>query len=244
MSILFASDVHVGAQTARATQAFLKFLGGPSHNAEAVYLLGDVFDAWLGDDDMRPPHPEVVQAISALVRAGTAVYATHGNHDFLLGAAFIETTGVILLPEVSTLNLGENATVLCHGDELCTDDVTYQQYRQYTRDAGNQQKFLSLSLAERGQEAMRLRQASQQATAEKAEDIMDVNAEAVTAILREHQSTWLIHGHTHRPADHTLAVDARPCARFVLGNWHVEESILEWNGQALSRTTVEELGGR
>jgi UDP-2,3-diacylglucosamine hydrolase len=244
MSILFVSDVHVGAQTARATQAFLEFVRGPAHDAQAVYLLGDVFDAWLGDDDLRPPHPHVAHALAALVQGGTQVNAVHGNHDFLLGSAFMEATGANLLPEVSTLMLGEHYTVLCHGDELCTDDLKYQRYRQYTRDGANQQQFLALSLAERGQEAMRLRQASAQATAEKAENIMDVNAEAVAALLRQHGGSWLIHGHTHRPADHALTVDGRECARFVLGNWHEHESILEWNGQALVRTTVDALKGR
>lgn len=241
MSTLFVSDVHVGANTPRATQAFIEFLHGPARAAQTLYLLGDVFDAWLGDDDVRPPHPEVARALGALVQSGTAVNAVHGNHDFLLGPAFADATGVTLLPEVTTVMLGEHRTVLCHGDELCTDDVAYQQFRQFTRDPGNQQRFVALSLPERGAEAMRMRAASNQATAEKAEDIMDVNNDAVAQLLRRHDARWLIHGHTHRPADHELNLDGRTCARFVLGNWHERESILSWDGEQLVRTTAAQL---
>jgi UDP-2,3-diacylglucosamine hydrolase len=238
MNALFASDAHVGALNARATAAFIDFLSSVAPQADQLYLLGDIFDAWLGDDDLRAPHDAVIAALATLEAQQTRVFCTHGNHDFLLGEDFARAARVTLLPEVSMLTLGKQNVLLCHGDELCTDDVEYQAFRSYARAPSNQQAFLSLSMPERMQEALKLKAQSKHAVQLKAHDIMDVNVDAVESMLRLHQANWMIHGHTHRPADHTHMVDAAPRRRFVLGDWYEQESLLAWTGSELVRTNA------
>ena len=241
MKALFVSDVHNGAATPRATEAFLQFVGSVAKRADTLYILGDLFDAWLGDDDLRPPHHAVIDALGKLADAGTKTFAVHGNHDFLLGQQFAHSANVELLPEISTVMLGPHKTVLCHGDELCTDDVEYQAFRSYARAPGNQQAFLSLDMPARIQQARKLRTQSKQAMQLKADDIMDANVQAVHAMLETHAADWMIHGHTHRPLEHVHDIAGRPCQRFVLGDWYEQESVLLWNDETLSRRSIAEI---
>lgn len=243
MAHVFVADVHAGVRAPRATMAFINFLAAMHSRAETLYLLGDTFDAWLGDDDVRPPHGEVVHALADLAAAGTRIFAGHGNHDFLLGAAFAEQTGSALLPEVHRIDLGGRRVVLCHGDELCIDDTDYQAFRAYSRSPENQRAFLSLSLAERAQEALRLAETSRQAVAHKAHAIMDVNDGAVEEMLIAHDADWLIHGHTHRPKDHVHHIGDRARQRFVLGDWFEQESVLVFADDRLTRVAAAEAAG-
>lgn len=241
MADVFVADVHAGARTPRASEAFLTFLQEVASRAETLYLLGDVFDAWLGDDDLRAPHDAIVEALASVTRAGTHVGIMHGNHDFLLGSQFAEMTGCALMPEIQEIALGGRRVVVCHGDELCTDDAEYQAFRAYSRSPDNQRAFLALSLAERAEQALQLAAASRQAVAHKAHEIMDVNENAVGELISKHDADWLIHGHTHRPKDHVHHVAGRDRHRFVLGDWYEQESVLVFARDTLHRVTANDL---
>tara|TARA_Y100001934_G_scaffold17125_1_gene20360 strand:- start:10925 stop:11665 length:741 start_codon:yes stop_codon:yes gene_type:complete len=243
MRALFLSDVHAGQGTPVCTSAFLALLDNVAPALTHLYLLGDIFDAWLGDDDLRAPHMDILSALKRVTAQGVATGIVHGNHDFLLGAAFTEQTGVAVLPEVSDITLGHRTVTLCHGDELCTDDVEYQAFRRYARDPDNQQRFLSQTLQARAEEAMRLKMASREAMQLKADDIMDVNDGAVRQLISARGTDILIHGHTHRPADHKLSFDNRTAERRVLGDWYEQGQVLLWQDDALVRLTTDELGG-
>jgi UDP-2,3-diacylglucosamine hydrolase len=235
MRALFISDVHAGPAMPACTQALITLLTDTAPRLTHLFLLGDIFDAWLGDDDLRAPHDAVISALRRLTDGGVKTAFVHGNHDFLVGNEFTRQSGVTVLPEISDITLGTQTVTLCHGDELCTDDVEYQAFRGYARDADNQQRFLSQTLAERAEEAMRLRAASQHAMQVKAEDIMDVNEDAVRSLLSSRRTDILIHGHTHRPADHVVDIDGRTATRRVLGDWSGQGEVLLWNNEELLR---------
>lgn len=225
---LFVSDVHLNASRPQRVAAFLDLLRGEARQADALYLLGDVFDEWLGDDDARPPHPEVERGLRELSASGVPVRVMHGNHDFLLGGAFAERTGCALLQEPSVADVYGVPVLLMHGDTLCTDDVEYQRYRAWTRDPDTQRAFLALPLAERAERAAGLRSRSRVLSRLKPADIMDVAPAAVTRVFREHAVRHIVHGHTHRPAIHVPLVDGEPCTRIVLGDWYEQDSMLVW----------------
>ena len=227
--LLFASDVHLSAHRPAAVTAFREFLSGPVRRARRLYLLGDVFDLWLGDDDDRTPHPEVETALAETVSAGVPVDLIRGNHDFLLGDAFAERTGCRLVDEPHVIEVGGERVVLLHGDTLCTRDVEYQAFRRYARDPENQRAFLARPMDERALEAAAIRATSDSRTRLKSEDIMDVTDEEVERLLRECGATRMIHGHTHRPAVHDLDPDAGPSTRIVLGDWYDRGTVLVWD---------------
>jgi UDP-2,3-diacylglucosamine hydrolase len=218
-SALFISDVHVSSKRPLAVAALLDLLDA-ARPLGCVYLLGDVFDQWLGDDDQSDPFPDVERAVAMLTSGGTAVYAQHGNHDFLLGAEFAARTGCVLLNDVVSITLGTESAVIMHGDTLCTEDHEYQAYRAYTRDEGNQAQFLGLTFEERTAIADQLRHKSSELRPLKAADIMDVSDEAVRVAISSHGARWLIHGHTHRPGVHELHIDGKASTRIVLGDWY------------------------
>ena len=218
--LLFVGDVHLAARRPGAVAAFLELLSGPVRRADRLYLLGDVFDLWLGDDDAREPHPKVEAALADTVAAGVPVDLLRGNHDFLLGDAFAERTGCRLVDEPLVIEaMGERA-VLLHGDTLCTRDVEYQAFRRYARDPVNQQSFLARPMEERMREAAALRATSNARTRLMPEDIMDVTDEEVVRALTKRGATRMIHGHTHRPAVHALDLETGPATRIVLGDWY------------------------
>ena len=226
MLTLFASDLHLSPDRPDSLASFVRLARGPARRASALYLLGDVFDQWLGDDDTTPPHPEAEEELRMLCDAGVRVGFTAGNHDFLLGRDFAARTGVTLLDEVTVIDLEGRRTIVTHGDQLCTADTDYQAFRAHTRDRSVQRGFLALPLPERARMAAQLRHRSRELTALKPDDIMDVAPEAVEALLREHRADDLIHGHTHRPATHHLIVDGRDCRRLVLADWYAGDSVL------------------
>ena len=227
---LFLSDLHLSPTRPALVAAFHAFCAGPAREAGGVYLLGDLFDDWIGDDQLREPLPaEVAGALKSVTAAGVAVGVVTGNRDFLLGDAFSKATGATLLSAPLVVNIGGTPTVLLHGDELCTADVGYQRLRRYTYDARWQRRYLALPYALRRGIANWLRNRSRTATSDKAERIMDVELRAVESAFREADVIRMIHGHTHRPARHHLVVDGRECERFVLADWYDRGSYLEFD---------------
>ena len=227
--LLFASDVHLSAHRPAAVAAFSAFLSGPARRADRLYLLGDIFDLWLGDDDHRSPHPEIEAALAETVSAGVPVDLIRGNHDFLLGDEFAERTGCRLADEPLVIELAGERTVLLHGDTLCIRDTEYQAFRRYARDPDNQRAFLARPMEERAREAARIRATSDTRTRLKPEDIMDVTDEEVARVLSECDATRMIHGHTHRPAVHDLALGTGSATRMVLGDWYDRGTVVVWD---------------
>jgi UDP-2,3-diacylglucosamine hydrolase len=237
---MFLSDLHLAPERPAAVAAFEAFCGGPARNAEAVYILGDLFDSWVGDDELGDRFASrVVAAIRGVTQAGVPVYVAHGNRDFLLGERFAAATGAALLPERQLLDLGGTPTLVSHGDELCTGDVAYQQYRARIRDPASQRRLLRLPLFVRRLIARWLRRKSRDATALKPESIMDVDQDAVTAAFRDYSVTRLIHGHTHRPATHLLEIDGRACERVVLADWHDHGHYVEADAAGVRRKEIQ-----
>ncbi|HEX5314330.1 MAG TPA: UDP-2,3-diacylglucosamine diphosphatase [Gammaproteobacteria bacterium] len=226
MSSLFNSDLHLDAARPAITALFLEFLAGEARAAETLYILGDLFEAWIGDDDPDPHHAEVAAALASLTAAGVPVRFLVGNRDFLLGENYAARAGMEILCEPVTLNLHGRPTVVLHGDVLCTDDRDYQEFRATVRNPGWQRAFLARPVAERRAAATAARAESRRRLAGKAPEIMDVNEAAVAAMFREQAVTRMIHGHTHRPAMHRLEVDGRSCERIVLGDWYEQGSVL------------------
>jgi UDP-2,3-diacylglucosamine hydrolase len=225
---LFASDLHLSKERPELVEAFHELMRGPARRADAVYVIGDIFDTWLGDDQLREPLAAgVASAFAALSASGTPVYLQRGNRDFLLGDRFAAASSATLLPDAVVHNVQGTPTLIMHGDQLCTDDVAYQRYRMYWQDPKRRRRLLALPFFVRRGIASTLRAGSRRAIKGKSEQIMDVNAAAVAAALRQHGVSRMIHGHTHRPALHDLVVDGRPAQRWVLADWYRRASYLE-----------------
>lgn len=226
MHTLFISDLHLSPERPEITALFLDFLHRHAPEAEALYILGDLFEVWIGDDDTNPLAREVAAALRSLREAGTPIRFLHGNRDFLLGRRYAERAGLELLPETRVIDLYGEPTLILHGDTLCTDDTDYQAFRSKVRDPRWQRRMLRLPLFLRRFQARRMRRASQRATRTKPMQITDVNPAAVGAAMREHGVRCMIHGHTHRPAVHDFELDGRPAKRIVLGDWYEQGSLL------------------
>lgn len=226
MATLFASDLHLDSEAPWAIEAFIAFLEGPARNAEALYLLGDLFEVWVGDDDDNPDNARTCSALKALTDSGVATYAIHGNRDFLLGEQFSKRTGVKLLPDPVLVDLYGVLTLLSHGDAFCTEDTSYQQLRSIVRRSSWQRRFLSLPLATRRSLASAARAGSKAHTERTIPTIMDVNPDAVLHAFRATGARRLIHGHTHRPAIHPCVVDGASAERVVLAPWYEAASCL------------------
>ncbi|MBT9432558.1 UDP-2,3-diacylglucosamine diphosphatase [Candidatus Sodalis endolongispinus] len=224
MSTLFVADIHLCAQEPAITAGFLHFLRTRAIAAQALYILGDLFEVWIGDDDPNPLHHEIAMALQALTRRGIPCYFIHGNRDFLLGKRYAAACGMTLLPAQRVMQLDGLRVVILHGDTLCTDDNDYQRFRRRVHQRWLQRLFLSLPLRLRLRIADRMRANSQRANADKTADIMDVNAQTVMAVMEDTGATVMIHGHTHRPAIHQLPGERR---RSVLGAWHHQGSAIE-----------------
>ena len=220
MATLFASDLHLDSEAPWAIDAFIAFLQGPARNAEALYLLGDLFEVWVGDDDDNSDNNRTCAALGALTASGVPVYAIHGNRDFLLGASFAARTGVKLLPDPVLVELYGVPTLLSHGDVFCTEDTSYQQLRSIVRQTSWQERFLSLPLDARRQLASAARAGSKAHTERTIPTIMDVNPDAVLCAFRATGARRLVHGHTHRPAIHLCEVDGVNSERVVLAPWY------------------------
>ncbi|MBV2090770.1 MAG: UDP-2,3-diacylglucosamine diphosphatase [Candidatus Thiodiazotropha sp. (ex Ctena orbiculata)] len=236
---LFISDLHLSAEGADRLQLFLNFLRFRATTAQTLYILGDLFDAWLGDDDQQSIAVEVRQALQALNQSGTDLKVMHGNRDFLLGEDFCRASGAQLISDPCLIDLYGTPTLLMHGDLLCTDDQEYQAFRKQIRSAEFASHFLSLSIDQRIAVAQEYRAKSGEANAQKSDDIMDVNQQAVESAMQVHQAQRLIHGHTHRPADHRFTLDSHTVRRHVLGEWHGDHAeILCATEDGVTRETI------
>ena len=220
MATLFIADLHLQTEEPAITAGFLRFLRGEAKSADALYILGDLFEAWIGDDDPDPLHREIASAIKALVDSGVPCYFIHGNRDFLLGKRYARESGMTLLPEEQVLDLYGRRLLIMHGDTLCTDDTGYQAFRAKVHTPWIQTLFLAMPLFIRKRIAARMRAGSKAANSSKSMTIMDVNPQAVVSVMEKHGVQWLIHGHTH-------LANGEPAHRVVLGAWHSEGSMVK-----------------
>jgi UDP-2,3-diacylglucosamine hydrolase len=228
VSSLFISDLHLTEERPEANERFIAFLEEKARAAEALYVLGDFFEYWIGDDDLGEPFNAVIAGLLAdLARRGVRVSLMHGNRDFLIGEGFCAATGVVLLEDPTIQEVGGAKTLLMHGDTLCTDDLEYQAWRRKARDPAFQADFLAKPLAERRHTILQMREKSKQVVQGKTAGIMDVNDDAVRQALRRHGVRRLIHGHTHRPGRHALQVDGARCERWVLPDWYGRGGYIE-----------------
>ncbi len=216
---LFISDLHLQAAHPRTAEAFFAFLAGRAVHAERLYLLGDIFEYWAGDDDLAEPfHQQVIDAIHAVSAAGTSVYWLAGNRDFLVGPGFAEAAGLRLLEEPHVITAGGRRIALVHGDAQCTADLKYMAFRAQVRDREWQQQFLAMPLAQRKTIIAGLREGSREAQAGKSYEIMDVAPEAVAKLFGETGASVIVHGHTHRPGVH----ETEGGLRYVLPDWELD----------------------
>ncbi|WP_035382520.1 UDP-2,3-diacylglucosamine diphosphatase [Ferriphaselus sp. R-1] len=217
---LLISDLHLCRSQPQITAAFERFLSEYAPRAEALYILGDLFEYWAGDDDLDDPfHRQITHSLHELSASGVCLHLLHGNRDLLMGQALASACGATLLADPVLVDLYGKPTLLSHGDALCTDDTEYQQFRKLVRSPAWQQQFLTQPLAERKAYIEQLRERSHNEKQVKSAAIMDVNVDAVAALLRAHAYPRLIHGHTHRPNRHVLHLDDHTCERWVLGDW-------------------------
>ncbi len=229
MTTLFISDLHLEASQPEIGEQFLSFLKAEARGSKALYILGDLFEVWLGDDDPNPYYATMKTALRELADAGVPMYFMHGNRDFTIGKDFAAETGVEILDDPTIVDLYGESVLLCHGDSLCTDDVEYQQVRAMTRNPDWQAMMLAKSIEERIAFAMQAREDSKARGESVSDEIMDVNQDAVIALLREHGVATLLHGHTHRPAIHDVDLGDRSAKRIVLGDWYEQGSIVRWD---------------
>jgi len=223
---LFIADLHLDECRPEVTDLFLRFLQQQASTARSLYILGYLFEAWIGDDWISAAAHRVIDAMRRLVEGGVPIHLLHGNRDFLLGEQFACLSGCRLLSDPVCMDLYGTPTLLTHGDQLCTEDTAYQALRRQLRDPAFIKNFLGKPPEERFAYAEQLRKQSREAVSGKEESIMDVNTEAVQHLLRQYGATRLIHGHTHRPGLHPLVVDGTPAERLVLGDWGPQGSML------------------
>lgn len=227
MTTLFISDLHLTAARPAINTLFFDFLEREARRASALYILGDFFEYWIGDDALdQAEYRPIAERLRAVVGAGTPISIMRGNRDFLLGERFARETGCRLIEDPIVIDLYGTPVLLMHGDTLCTDDVDYLAFRKMTRTNGWRHDFLSKPVPERDAIARGHRELSRQSTAQKAPEIMDVTQTAVVAALRQHGVHHMIHGHTHRPGEHIFDLDGKPARRMVLGDWYRQGSVL------------------
>ena len=229
MAYLFVSDLHLDAAVPAATDQFIELLRTQARSAQALYILGDLFEVWVGDDDNDPDRERVCAALRALTQAGVPTFVLHGNRDFLLGREFVNRTGCRILPDPVIADLDGKPVLLSHGDLLCTDDLSYQELRSTVRRRRWRQKFLSLPLPHRLMLADAARAGSRDHTQQTRPQIMDVNPFAVEKVFKATGVSVMIHGHTHRPGIHETVVAGRRVTRIVLDAWHDHGNLLWWD---------------
>ncbi len=226
---LFISDLHLAPERPDIISLFVNFMEHQAAQAESLYILGDLVEYWLGDDDPAEGLNDVFNCMKKHADNGLNIYLMHGNRDFLMGEQLAQRAGCQLIHEPCVINFDNTPILLLHGDTLCTDDVRYQELRVMLRNPAWQQEFLAKPIEERQQMAIALRKQSEQETQNKAADIMDVNTDAVKQAFIQHKVNLIIHGHTHRPAIHQLMIGDQPARRIVLGDWYTQGSVLEFN---------------
>ena len=229
MSTLFISDLHLEADRPEIADQFLRFLETEALHADALYILGDLFESWVGDDDPNEHYAWIKQAIRKLTRKDIPVFFMHGNRDFMIGEQFANETGVTILPDPHIAEIHGDKVLLSHGDAYCTDDVEYQGIRKMTRDPAWQAMMRSKSLEERLAFAAQARAASQARGETISENITDVNKDAISKALSDAGVEMMLHGHTHRPAIHEITVNGHAARRIVLGDWYEHGSVVRWD---------------
>ena len=226
MSTLFISDLHLSGERENITELFIKFLDQRASKADALYILGDLYEVWPGDDMIQPDYLSSISKLKQLSDNGLPLYVMQGNRDFLMSERFAEVSGAKLIEDPTIIDLYGTPTLLMHGDTLCTDDIDYQKFRVMVRDSSWKEKFFSLPNEERLAMTTKYRKVSKVETAKKSMDIMDVNQQAVETTMQEHNIKQLIHGHTHRPAIHDFSINNEKMKRIVLGDWFEQGSVL------------------
>jgi len=219
VNAMLIADLHLSGDRSATVELFLRFLKDEASRSQRLYILGDLFEVWIGDDDQTDPIPDILKAMSDLASRGTQLFIIRGNRDFLIGEGFCRETGCALMNEAAVVNLSSGATLLMHGDLLATDDLDYQRDRVYLRSDDFRRDFLRKSLEERAILAADMRQQSRDAQSNLPDNIMDVNQQTVEQYMRESGTWQLIHGHTHRPDIHDFRLDGRPAKRIVLADW-------------------------
>jgi UDP-2,3-diacylglucosamine hydrolase len=229
MTTLFISDLHLEAERPDIAKQFLQFLEQDASEADDLYILGDLFEAWVGDDDPNTHYFTIKRALRKLVDSGIPVYFMHGNRDFMIGKGFANEAGVEILKDPFKTRMYGQRVLLSHGDVLCTDDVQYQRVRKMTRDPDWQANILSRPLKDRLRMAAEARRQSLEQTINQSMEIMDVNQEAVKLVIEKYKVDVLLHGHTHRPAVHDVDLGRRKAKRIVLGDWYTQGSVVRWD---------------
>lgn len=238
MATLFISDLHLDPERPDITAQALELLREEAGDADALYILGDLFEAWVGDDDPEAEKRKVIAALKSLADGGLPCFFMRGNRDFLAGEGFARDSGCTMLEDPTVIEIHGTPVILMHGDTLCTDDLEYQAFRRTVRDPRWQEAMLARPLEERIAVARQLRAQSAASMAGKAEEIMDVNQAAVEAAMREHGVYTLVHGHTHRPAVHRFSLDGHEAVRVVLGDWYEQGSVLSWDDGGFELKTL------
>lgn len=229
MTAWFASDLHLDPSTPEIAERFLRFLAGPVRGARSLFLLGDLFEAWLGDDDPEPAHRSAIAAVARVAASGTLVYVMRGNRDFMLGERFCRDSGAILLEDPSTLELDGTRVVLSHGDGLCVGDRAYQKLRALVRDPALREGFARLPIEARRRLALEARAGSREHLANASSYITDVDSGAVESVFSDSGAAVMIHGHTHRPGIHRANIGGIGRTRVVLGAWHDAADVVRWD---------------
>ena len=224
----FISDLHLEFQRPDITDCFLDFLQTDVPQADALYILGDFFEVWIGDDEQSDFHTQIIQALKLLTDTGFPIYFMHGNRDFLIGKKFLAATGCRFLEDPSVINLYGEKTLLTHGDHLCADDISYQRFRKYARNPHYSRFFLGLPLWFRLWFARKMRALSQRHTMRISNEMMDVSQTAVIDFMQQYNLTRMIHGHTHRPAIHHFQLGDQMMSRIVLSDWHHQGGALRY----------------
>jgi UDP-2,3-diacylglucosamine hydrolase len=238
MSTLFISDLHLSGERPDIIKLFLEFMTNRAPQSDALYILGDLFEVWLGDDFIPPEAQPLLETLRKYSSAGHDLFVMHGNRDFLLGDRFTELTGCQLLPDPYIIDLYGTKTLIGHGDLLCTDDVDYMKFRHQVRNPDWQQAFLARSVEERIALAKQARHESKKQTSSLAEEIMDANQNTVEQVMLEYDVKQMIHGHTHRPNIHHFMLENEERTRIVLGDWYEQGSLLECNEQGCQLQTL------
>lgn len=238
MSTLFISDLHLSAERPEIINLFVKFMRDDAQAASELYILGDLFEVWLGDDYLEPGLDPAISALKHYSDTGKPLYVMHGNRDFLMDSGFKQLTGCKLLPDPSLITLNGKLTLISHGDELCIDDIEYMEFRSMVRNPDWQKAFLAKPVEERIAYAKQARSESKSKTKQKAMEIMDVNQTAVEQLMAKHNVDLLIHGHTHRPNTHHFTSNSKNMTRIVLGDWYEHGSVLICNTQGCELKTI------
>jgi len=229
VATLFVSDLHLDESRPAATDAFLNFLSQEAAAADALYILGDLFEFWIGDEDPDPEYRKVTAALARLTAGGVRCYIMHGNRDFMLGREFFKASGATFLHDPTLIYVGGQSVLLSHGDILCTDDAGYQRFRRIVRNPVMQKVYNAMPFSWRQRITLKIRGSSKANYGTKPPEILDVNQRAAEDFLRQHGVKTLVHGHTHRPAIHTFTMDDQEITRIVLGDWYRRSSVLKWD---------------